>query len=88
MKHFLEFSDEATAHRRNRELMDAGRKPGNPDGDGKPYTTTERHSLRVADDGTAVLEVDDVSGLTENEKRALLADRPEKFNPPPERDLL
>ncbi len=77
---YLLFNDEVAARKRNRELMDAGRKPRNPDGDGKPYGTTERHSLRVAEDGQVVLEIKDDSQLTSDEKRMLLEIRPSKFD--------
>ncbi len=81
MNQFLLFDNEAAARRRNREMMNAGRKEGNPDGDGKPYGTTKRHTLRVADDGQTVLEIKDVSQLTSDEKRMLLETRPSKFDP-------
>ena len=87
MKAYLVFADEAAAQRRNRELMDAGRAPGNPDRDGKPYVTQERHTLRTANDGSAVLEVDDEQGLTTIEKSKLLKTRPAKFDPPLEEEL-
>ncbi len=80
-KQFLVFGDEATAQTRNREIMDAGRDPNNTGGDGKPYVTTGRYAMRVASDGQAVLEVDDVAPLTATEKQKLLAQRPVKFDP-------
>ncbi len=79
---FLLFNDEAAARKRNREMMDARRKPGNPDGDGKPYVTTELYNLRVAEDGQAILETQDASQLTDEEEFALLFVRPSKFDPP------
>ena len=80
MNQFLIFNDEAAARQRNRELMETKRKPGNPDGDGKPYGTTERFALRVAEDGTAVLTIKDDADLTAPERSALLALRPAKFD--------
>ena len=82
MEQFLLFRNEASAAERNRALMETKRKPGNPDGDGKPYGTAGRHTLRVAEDGQAVLEISDSSGLTDDEKRALVPVRPSKFDPP------
>lgn len=79
MRQFLIFKDEATARRRNRELMETKRKPGNPDGDGKPYGTTERHVMRVAEDGEAILAIEDTAPLSAPERSALLALRPAKF---------
>ena len=86
MKQFLLFKNEADAVERNRQLMETKRKPGNPDGDGKPYGTTGRHSLRVAEDGQAVLEIADDSDLTADERRALVPVRPSKFDPPKDND--
>ena len=86
MKQFLLFRNETDATARNRELMETKRKPGNPDGDGKPYGTTGRHSMRVAEDGQAVLEIADGSGLTADEQRALVSVRPSKFDPPEDSD--
>ena len=79
MTNYLEFNDEATARERSRELMGTERKPGNPDGDGKPYVTTERHGVVVSEDGSAILEITDDAGLTDAERRALIAERPAKF---------
>lgn len=79
---FLVFATEAKARSRNREMMDTKRKPGNPDGDGKPYVTTERHGVEVAEDGEAVLVVLDETGLTLSEKSALVNVRPVKFELP------
>lgn len=81
MDQFLIFDDETSARKRNREMMGGKRKPDNTDGDGKPYVTTERCSLRVADDGQVALKVseDQERRLSDSERRALLAERPAKF---------
>ncbi len=87
MNQFLTFDDETSARKRNRELMETKRKLNNPDGDGKPYGTLERHTLRVADDGQAILEIKDDSQLTFDEKKMLIEIRPSKFDPPEEEEL-
>lgn len=84
MIQFLLFSDAVIAREWNRAQIDKRRKSGNPDGDGKPYITTECHVMRVAEDGQAVLEIKDDSQLTLDEKRALVEVRPSKFDPPEE----
>lgn len=81
MRQFLPFPDEGSARRRNRELMNTNRKPGNPDGDRKPYGTSERYVVRVAKDGQALLEVGSIVHLTAIERNALMDRRPVKFDP-------
>ncbi len=82
MVKFLVFDSMRDAQERSRQLMEFGRKLGNPDGDGKPYGTTERCSLRMAEDGQAVLKIKDVSRLTADERRELVSTRPSKFDLP------
>ncbi len=86
MIQFLLFNTRKEANTRSRQLMDSKREPDNTNGDRKPYTTTHRHNVVVADDGQAMLEVQDSSDMTDDEKSALIDIRPSKFERPEETD--
>lgn len=82
MVKYLVFADKVTARKRNREMTSANRDSSNANGDGKLYVTMELHAMRSADDGQAVLEIEDDSQLTPDERRVLVEVRPSKFDPP------
>jgi hypothetical protein len=76
---YIEYLSEADALTASAKVMNRRRKPGNPDGDGKPYTT--RYAGRVATDGEtgqSVLSIrdEDVQHLDAEDRERVTEEKP------------